>query len=101
MKEKWREDAKIALGQYRYINKNYYLSDEAIAEFALEYLVEFLKDSLSACLNVSEGFCDIWYLESHRGCLELMEAIRDITGISVFDKIPNQLKPEYNTDELW
>lgn len=91
MNEKWREDAKIALGQYRYNNNNYYMSDEAMVEFTLEYSVQILEGLLSSCGNVSGYFCDLWYMEGHMACMGLMEAIKDITGISVFD---NPSQPE-------
>ena len=59
---------------------NYYMADTLLATAALEWAVERLQGRLAECLNVSEGYCDIWYLESHLECKLLMDLLYEFTG---------------------
>ena len=77
---KWIEIAAMELSNYKYLNQNYYLTDEDICAYALELILKGLEANLSQCLNVSQGYCDIWYKESHSGCKQLMDQIADIKG---------------------
>jgi len=81
MNEKWREDVRLFINEHRYDKQNYYISEEGMADITLKYLLRYLEGLLSQCLNVSEGYCDIWYKDSHIACEQLMIAIQDISGV--------------------
>jgi hypothetical protein len=64
----------------RYRECNYYMADTLLASTALEWVIKRLEGHLAKCLNVSEGVCDIWYLESHTECNLLMSILYDLTA---------------------
>lgn len=63
----------------RYRECNYYMADTLLATTALEWVIERLEGYLAECLNASDGFCNIWYLDSHRECEKLMSILYDLT----------------------
>lgn len=73
------EDLVKEFKNARYKECNYYMADTLLAATALEYVVERLKGHLQECLNTSEGYCDIWYLDSHRECKKLMDILYEFT----------------------
>lgn len=68
----------------RYRECNYYMADTLIATTALEYVVKRLRGHLEQCLNASEGYCDIWYLESHTECKKLMDILYEFTEDDIY-----------------
>ena len=73
-----KQDIRNILSLYRNSNENYYLSENDIIDFTEKYLLRYLEGLLSNCLNVSDGRCNIWYLDSHRECEMLMNEIDKI-----------------------
>jgi hypothetical protein len=64
----------------RYRECNYYAADTLLATAALEWVTERLEGYLAKCLNVSDGYCDIWYSGSHTECEKLMSILYDLTA---------------------
>jgi hypothetical protein len=65
---------------------NYYMADTLLATAALEWAVERLQGRLAECLNTSQGYCDIWYLESHSNCKLLMDLLYEFTEDEKYHK---------------
>lgn len=65
---------------------NYYMADTLLATSAIEWAVERLQGRLAKCLNASEGYCDIWYLETHSDCKLLMDMLYEFTGNEMYHK---------------
>ena len=72
------QDIREFVNSYKYEISNYYLSENDVIDLIQKYLLRYLEGILSQCLNVSEGRCDIWYLDSHRECQMLMSEIDKI-----------------------
>jgi hypothetical protein len=72
-------DLAKSFKEARYKECNYYMADTLLATTALEWVVERLEGYLAKCLNVSEGYCDLCYLESHSNCKILMDILYDFT----------------------
>lgn len=70
----------------RYRECNYYMADTLLATSALEWVIERLQGRLAKCLNTSEGYCDIWYLESHSECKLLMDMLYEFTSNDLYNK---------------
>lgn len=64
----------------RYRECNYYAADTLLATTAIEWLSERLEARLGKCLNADKGYCDIWYLDSHRECNMLMSILYELTA---------------------
>jgi hypothetical protein len=78
----------------RYDECSYYMADTTLAAAALEWAVERLQGYLARCLNTSEGYCDIWYLESHSSCKILMDILYEFTQDEIYNpkvKLDNSL----------
>jgi hypothetical protein len=71
------ESDKLAkyLADVRYKENNYFEANNLMARSSLEWVIEVLQGRLAKCLNASQGYCDIWYLESHSECLLLMDLL--------------------------
>ena len=65
---------------------NYYMADTLLAASALEWAVERLQGRLANCGNTSEGYCDIWYLESHSDCKLIMEILYELTQDEIYNR---------------
>lgn len=64
----------------RYRECNYYMADSLLATTAIEWVIERLEGHLADCLNVSDGYCNVWYLDSHTACKKLMSILYDLTA---------------------
>jgi len=51
-----------------------------VPQVDLEWVLEVIEGQLAECLNVDEGVCDIWYLESHISCKSLMDLLYKFTS---------------------
>ena len=56
---------------------NYPTDYQKVARSCLGYVNEYLDDQLSKCLNVSDGYCDIWW--KHDECAKLMSILFQLT----------------------
>ena len=79
-------DIAKSFKEARYRECNYYMADTLLATAALEWAVERLEGYLGKCLNASEGYCDIWYLETHSGCKMLMDILYEFTQDEKYNK---------------
>jgi len=56
---------------------NYPTDYQKVARSCLGYVNEYLDDQLSKCLNVSDGYCDMWW--RHDDCAKLMNILFQLT----------------------
>lgn len=91
----------------RYSEESYYLTDDLIATAALEWVIQRLQKALEqSCGNFDGSICDLWYLDSHEACREIMHIIYTFT---LDQKYKPQLEPisnwdgsrEFTQDEIW
>jgi hypothetical protein len=64
----------------RYRECNYYMADTLLATTALAWVIERLEGHLAHCLNVSDGYCNVWYSDSHTECKKLMSILYELTA---------------------
>jgi len=74
------------LAEVKVNNQNYYISESDYASASLEWVIEGLQGHLAKCLNASEGYCDIWYLESHSQCKLLMDILYEFTSNDLYNR---------------
>lgn len=68
----------LAYETSRLENKNFYLTDEIMAQKALGVFTGYIQDSLAECPNVEFKQCSTWW--RHDGCEKLMNMLFDLTG---------------------
>lgn len=56
---------------------NYPTDYQKVARSCLEYVNEYLDNELSKCLNVENGYCDLWW--KHDQCEKLMSILFQLT----------------------
>lgn len=89
------DKAVQSLHAHKLYQNNYYLTEDDIAQAITKPILEALEGSLRTCGNFDGSKCDLWYLESHTGCLQLMQILYLFTSDPVYDpKFPSQ--PEYS-----
>jgi hypothetical protein len=69
----------------RYRECNYYMADTLLASTALEWVVKRLQGRLAKCLNADKGYCDLWYLESHIECNQLMSILYELSANEIYN----------------
>jgi len=87
MNNKLIHDLTKEFKEARFRECNYYMADTLLASTAMEWLSKMLQGRLSQCLNVYEGYCDIWYMESHSECKLLMDMLYEITEDEIYNQI--------------
>lgn len=70
----------------RYRECNYYMADTLLATTALEWFIERLEGYLGKCLNADKGYCDLWYLDSHIQCNQLMSILYELSGNELYNR---------------
>jgi hypothetical protein len=98
LNKKYLDKSVQSVNAMKLFSHNYYLSQDEVCNAAVTPILEALEGSLSTCLNFDGSKCDLWYLESHTGCLQLMQILNELTGYPIWDNNPSQLK--LNMDEL-
>jgi hypothetical protein len=56
---------------------NYPTDYQKVARSCLGYVNEYLENELNKCLNVSDGYCDMWW--RHDDCAKLMNILFQLT----------------------
>jgi hypothetical protein len=83
----------LAYETSRLENKNFYLTDEIMAQKALGVFIGYIQDILLECPNVEYKQCSTWW--RHEECDKLMNILYALTGDIKY-------KAEYpKQDSLW
>jgi hypothetical protein len=93
----YTDKAVQSLHAHKLYHNNYYLSEDDVVHAIAKPILEALEGSLRTCLNFDGSKCDLWYLDSHIGCLQVMKILYLLTSDDQYN--PSRL--EYTQDEIW